>query len=360
MKINKKILIPVFATAMGLSVMGGIGGAVAWYQYNSKVSTSFIGTSVADTGVLQIGYKEAGSNDITWGRDFTKMSGNKLYPVTFGELKTVSNKANCLPDKAYMYPEAGAGEGYVSHKPADPDFPHWSEAEEGKHYYQFELYFKATQTDSTKESGSRLVARPVYITKSILKCLDANGDELDADNALNALRIHMEVEGSDNKLLSNVARTNLELSGELDLDDNGSVDTYHSTLLNNKLADYGERQYGPDAGETIEDGEAICYGIYGEKQSTEKLESYLASRDTDGSIKASDAEKALFTTKDDANATPIKVKFTVWLEGWDALKVSANDTSKIWNPHLSAGCEMQFGLQFDTGIFRGSDLTPQA
>lgn len=357
MKINKKVLIPVFATAMGLSVIGGVGGAVAWYQYNSKVTTSFIGTSVADTGVLQIGYIKEGESDITWGRDFQAMQDHKLFPVTFGELQTVSNKANCLPDKAYMYPEAGSGEGYVNHQPSNPDFPHWTEAEEGTHYYQFELYFKATQTDSTKESGSRLVARPVYITNTILNCLDKNGDDVDADKALDALRIHMEIEGSGNKLLSNTARTDLELSGAMDLDDNGEDDTYHSTLWNHKLADYGERQYGTDAGEPILDGQEICYGIYGQTQTTEALNGYKASRDTDGSIKAADASKALFTTKDDANATPIKVKFTVWLEGWEALKVSDNQTSKVWNPNLSAGCEMQFGLQFDTGIFRGNDLS---
>ena len=55
MKINKKILIPVFATAMGLSAIGGISGAVAWYQYNTKVTGSWMGVSTADGGVLQTG-----------------------------------------------------------------------------------------------------------------------------------------------------------------------------------------------------------------------------------------------------------------------------------------------------------------
>ena len=88
MKFNKKVLIPVCATAMGLSAIGGIAGAVAWYQYNSKVSASFVGASVADTGVLQIGHKENANSDISWGRDFyAGDDAAKLVPVTFGALE---------------------------------------------------------------------------------------------------------------------------------------------------------------------------------------------------------------------------------------------------------------------------------
>ena len=355
MKINKKILIPVFASAMGLSVIGGVGGAVAWYQYNSKVTTSFIGTSVADTGVLQI--SEDGQN---WKRDFTMMDGKKLYPVTFGELETVSNKQNCLPSKAYMYPEAGAGEGYVNHKPADPNFPHWTEATEGTHYYQFSLYFKAFQTDETKDSGSRLVARPVYITDIIFNSLDSNGDPLLAKFAQDALRIHVDVEGGTNKLFSNSARTDMALSGNLDLDGNGQDDAYHSTLWNSKLADYGLHPTGVDAGEPYLEDEKILYGNEGDEQTTEALSAYKAERDESngGAIKAADASKALFTTVDDENEDPVKVTFTIWLEGWEALADGSNGTSTIWNPKYNAGCEIQLGLRFDTGAFRGSDLTP--
>ena len=52
----------------------------------------------------------------------------------------------------------------------------------------------------------------------------------------------------------------------------------------------------------------------------------------------------------------VKVTVTVWLEGWEALKINATDSSNVWNPKFSAGTDVQLGLQFDTGIFRGADL----
>ena len=66
---NKKIIIPLFSTIAGLSLIGGTSGAVAWYQYNTRVTTSFVGTSVADSGILQIGYKANSTSPISWGRD---------------------------------------------------------------------------------------------------------------------------------------------------------------------------------------------------------------------------------------------------------------------------------------------------
>ena len=108
MKMNKKIIIPLFSTIAGLSLIGGTSGAVAWYQYNTRVTTSFVGTSVADSGVLQIGYKAEGSSSIAWGRDNYETGStndNKLEPVTFGALGT----GNALPSTAYANPEAGKG-----------------------------------------------------------------------------------------------------------------------------------------------------------------------------------------------------------------------------------------------------------
>ena len=110
MKFNKKVFIPVLATAMGLSVIGGIAGAVAWYQYNSKVSTSFAGASVADTGVLQIGtyqpvFDQNGDpvyvdpsaqnpvqqTELVWGRDIVQPNIDRLVPVTFGDMVEVQD-----------------------------------------------------------------------------------------------------------------------------------------------------------------------------------------------------------------------------------------------------------------------------
>ena len=140
MKVNKKIIVPVLSTVMGLSLIGGVSGAVAWYQFNSRVTTSFIGSSVADSGILQIGQMDGST--IKWGRDVTETGStndNKLLPVTFG-VTTESTQA--LPDEAYGYPEAGK-----------PLMSQWTKATKGKEYVQYDIYLQAQQADSTKASG---------------------------------------------------------------------------------------------------------------------------------------------------------------------------------------------------------------
>ena len=325
MKLNKKVLIPVFATAMGLSVIGGITGAVAWYQYNSRVTTSFAGASVADTGVLQIGVME--TNGIKWGRDVYDLDqDNKLYPVTFGQLDEDVQPAN-----GKMYPEAGQY-GYTN----------WQAAQEGVHYFQFELYFRALQANPDEnDSGYTAVERNVYITDSILKCVKLDGTSDDDDKvAEEALRIHLQIEGQDDVMLSKTA-TELDLFGPLDLDRNNEPDTYHDTLFNTLPAG-------------VSDGDPIEYGVNGEKQETAAIDNaLLASRDSDGHISGG---TPLFHTTDNENA-PVKVVMTVWLEGWSLLHQA---TRAEWNPYYTAGTRVQAGLQFDTGIFRGDDLTPIA
>ena len=40
------------------------------------------------------------------------------------------------------------------------------------------------------------------------------------------------------------------------------------------------------------------------------------------------------------------------------MKVDDSNYKLEWNPEYSAETAVQVGLQFDTGIFRGEDLTP--
>ena len=208
MKINKKILIPVFATAMGLSVIGGVGGAVAWYQYNSKVNASYVGMSVADSGVLQIRQGENGN----WTRAVSVGDANtKIRPVTFGDTSEGIGTKD-----AWMYPEAGAGNGYYEGTERKAG---WVKATKNVEYAQFDLYFSALQTDpnDTANDGYTYVERDVYISRFLINCLDENGDEDDSKLANNAMRIQIDVEGEDPIILAN-DEYQTDLFGDLDLD----------------------------------------------------------------------------------------------------------------------------------------------
>ena len=335
MKTSKKIIIPFFSTVVGLSMAAGVGGAFAWYQYNSQATASFVGASVADTGVLQIGHYEienVGGVDtpvMKWGRDFYgKADLATMVPVTFGQLE---NDLSLPQDGAFAYPEAGCGAGYSK----------WAHAVPNKDYAQFDIYFRALVPDSSAADGFALAARNVFISDSVIEALT---DDKVADEAL---RVHLAVEGGSNYLFAKSTREGndaLELSGQLDLDHNNQLDTYHDTAF-------------VDLPQGVDDGDPMIYGVDGDKQETVALSSYEVAR-TNGVMPKqgeTDYDKKILTT---SASQAVKVTVTIWLEGWEYLTVDDQDTrSQIWNPEYSADTDVQVGIQFDTGEFRGSDLT---
>ena len=362
MKTSKKIIIPFFSTVVGLSLAAGIGGAFAWYQYNSQTTASFIGSSVADTGVLQIGWKETVNNQevMRWGKDYVK-TGNaaKLLPVTFGQL----GANNALPEKAYTYPEAGCGTGYANR---------WVEATKGEQYSEMELYMRALVPDPAAPGdaengiaeGYKLAERNVFLSDFVCETVTENKD------IAGALRIHIAPEGQNARLLSRdahnynpsadpVVDNRLNLFGPLDLDQDGATDKAVKTAFKD-LADYGtwDDDDDPSTPEVARyaEGDEIIYGNPGDKQETEALSAIQQARDADGKMPVStDANfsKKILTT---STSGAVKVTVTIWLEGWEYLKKSATANSQEWNPKYTADAEVKVGLQFDSGIFRGEDL----
>lgn len=349
MKINKKVLIPLFATAMGLSVVGGVGGAVAWYQYNSRVTASYVGTSVVDTGVLQIATTSdngQGGLAYNWGRDYYKYDENtKLTPVTFGGIES-----DALPGTAYTNPspEAGYQAGYAG----------WEVAENGKQYTQFSLYFRSIVADAssagdvntTLKEGYKMVSRKVYLSdQSIFECVQGNNQVKVADEAL---RVHVAVQNENDEVVSSkiIAKTEhpvsdkLKLWGPLDLDGNGSADTYHDDLFHHDAV----------VAAGVNDGDEMVYGVKNDAQTTVAFDDLVAARDGE-KIAAADADKFVFETSESA---PVKVTFTIWLEGWELFANTSEATYAVnmWNPKYTAETEVKVGLMFDTGSFKGTDL----
>jgi hypothetical protein len=329
MKMNKKLVVPFLASVCGLSIAGGLGGAFAWYQFNSQVRTSFIGTSVAEAGILQIGYLND-QNQMVWGRDRI-MPDVKMVPVTFGALGTDGS----LGQTAYGYPEAGKqlGNGYSTG---------WSAVENGKGFYQYDIYLRALKSDAASEGdptqgiapGYKLAAQDVYMSKLTLEdASHANPD--DGAYIANALRVHLNVNETGGKkvLISKQAITAanpLNLYGALDLDGDGQSDKYD--------VDNWESNYGT----------TCTYGINGQTQITKGISDIIQERDSDGMMPSTATEKLICTTKTGAEMTKITV--TVWLEGWSLLKVNETSVgSNIWNPHLNSGMKVHVGMVFDAG-----------
>lgn len=337
MKISKKVLIPVFASAMGLSVIGGIGGAIAWYQYNSLVSTSYIGATVGDTGVLQISGDSTGN---AWSRHYDYDNGtsepDKLFPITRDEEN----------DRFVMDPEAGAAPGYNVNADESDRTPSWHVAANGTHYHSFDIYLNAYQINNENTSASdqyEYVEREVYLSNSFIKILDANGDEMTNPDIKNAVRIELQgytgTSEAGHFVLApgSAASVSVSTSGALDLDGDGEPDTY---------GPFDPIPTGSDVGDPITygvDGTAVAKGI----------ESIYADRDaTTGSI-ATNAQKMICKTTG-SNTSFSKITVTVYLEGWAIL---GSATRADWNPFKTANVQVQLGLQFDTGAFRDADLS---
>ena len=331
MKFNKKLIVPFLSTIAGLSIAGGLGGAFAWYQYNTQVTTSFVGTSVAESSILQIGHYETENNQqvMKWGKDFYPYaSGAKqdLIPVTFGQLVTKSSKTNCLDQEyAFGYPEAG-----VSGAVSNPGYDHWAHIDPNDGFVRFDVYLRALKADGTQQ------ALKVYLSDMIIEAPTETGGK----DITKAVRVHFDVEDGANRLISKTATT-LDLYGPLDLDGVGGNDQTGGYV------DINGVYVAP---------EDITYGRNLETQTTVGISDVVATRGTDGKYASSEDGKVICQTKTSGYA---KITVTAWLEGWALLLNGETDSqsgdpvsSAVWNPSLSAGIDIRFGMTFDTGVIR--------
>ena len=335
MKLNKKIAVPILSTAMGLSLIGGVGGAVAWYQYNSRVTASFVGSSVADSTVLQIGQKvDVGTQTehIEWGRNVNFGVDNKLTPVTFGSLVNTSTVTDGLKNQAYGYPEAGAS----SYEKG------WTKVAANAGYVQFKVYLQAYDITSSEETGKKLAEKAVFLSDLQINRVIPNNDPRNPSSITkditDAVRVHIAVKDGDNFMISKtkIEGEELPLFGNMDLDGVNGLDTVYESK-------YIWEQTGGNS--------LVTYGTDGDYQVTKGIDDVVVHRDTNTGYMPQPGEtnynKKLLITS--ANA-PTEVTVTVWLEGWALLgDASATQSAAVWNAYQTADFGIQVGMQFDCG-----------
>ena len=263
MKINKKVLIPLFATAMGLSAIGGIAGSVAWYQYNTKVTGSWVGVSTADGGVLQI--KDGSGN---WTKDAAYGDGTEeLHPITFGAMTATS----ALPANAYRHPQAG---------PEHEAMSTWDAATVNVDYVQFSVELRALKLDPA-DGTYKAAPAEVNLDEMLISSVTTN-----KTNVGDAVRVHIS-DGTNHHLYS-INGGNTLTHGQLDLDNDTQPDVVGGYAA---FDDYDIRP--------------LDYGDGGTQVST-------AIDDIDGS--------KLFDIPASGTLT---LTVTIWLEGWQQLRGSA-------------------------------------
>ena len=93
----KKIVVPALAICVGAAIAGSVSGTVAWYQYSTRASTAYLGTSAGTAGNLKLRIKGTNTaSDEAWVNSLTKEDiaaylaanhlGEKIIPITAGDL----------------------------------------------------------------------------------------------------------------------------------------------------------------------------------------------------------------------------------------------------------------------------------
>ena len=82
MKFNKKIIVASLSTVLGLGIVGSITGTVAWYSYNTRVSSSIVGVSQVKSGTLQFSLWEKKVKGYT-GRGGARKKEDGLNPSPY-------------------------------------------------------------------------------------------------------------------------------------------------------------------------------------------------------------------------------------------------------------------------------------
>lgn len=317
MKFNKKLIVASLSTALGLGIVGSITGTVAWYSYNTRVTTSIIGVSTGNSGSVMFSLDGTNwtnrifTNDILESVGVTSAESFDFEQVTFGQLDANKNFKNSPTETGYLQPEQGMG-GYEN----------WQKAKRNADYLQFHLYVKAEQDTG---AGFTRVAKPIFLT-------DITLEDVGTTEVVDAFRIHIHDYNTPatNYLISKEAVTDLHLySDELDLNDDGNIDKYG-----------GEYEWvgNPD--------EPCMYGIENEVQSTYGVDEVVAGTNQGNIVDTSSTNPKLFKATTTTAGENLHFVITMWLEGWHELETN----TPIWDILSTRGASFHVGLTFDAGL----------
>ncbi len=397
----KKVIIPTLAIAIGAAIVGSVSGTVAWYQYSTRVSTAYLGTTAGTAGNLKLRIK--GTND--WVNSLTKedmadyLANNNLaqdiIPITAGNIgadaalnKIGGNGADKDLPKFYKNPVRGFEErvSYTSES--------WAKADNSM-YVQIPLEIAFIEYDGVKkgEEDKEYLEKDVYLSDLLIQG-DWQNDE-DPDNLKkdlsSAIRVHISsyrddddseghAESAFNRLISQQGGSILT-EGYLDLDGDTFEDTFidgddgsHygfgnsvSIAAKTKKVIYGEGiQTAYKAGKDVVEnskyknlaGEDVNENIYPAVVKSVNNSMVLDENDFEYQ-KAGAAEKTSKSigrtigydkTKDNWEQEYLNVTLTIWLEGWQTLpaptQVDPNAVSSIWNAADYIGSMFDVGIQF--------------
>ena len=316
MKMPRKLIISALVCLTGATLATSVTSTVAWFQYATKVTAAYTGTTAHCSKLLQVSVDQGAH----WKSDLldADLPDASFVPVTTG----AQTKNTAL--STYVVSEQTKTRFYTAPNYRQGLYSNWLIAKDNN-YSQFTLWVKATDVDENYGTGSetRLV-NDVYLTDLTIQ----NAGTIDLAKAI---RVHFDAESPDGThkyFLFAKEATTTSVGGYLDIDNNG--------------------EYDP-AGYEWESG--FC--MYGGEGLTQT--SYTA---TDSSVVATDTKGVLsngtsFGSTSANSDEYLKITVTIWLEGWALLskgaagnKDSAASSTAVWDSATYASKNFNVGMTF--------------
>lgn len=348
MKLKKsRILTTAFLSVSALALLGSVTGTVAWYQYSTRVSAAYVGTTVKSTENLQISV----DNGTTWGSEITPTDikngsgaefGSALSPVTTGaqakDEALVSNTGNDLteygPTKLYGNPtKASMSQTYVP-------YTQWSLA--GKDaYMQFVLQFRLSDVDGNDYTRFD-DDKALYMTDLTIQDADTSLDLSDAVR----VQFHTEYGSNTGNFLfaKDGAGSSLDTYGALDLDGDGEDDKAGYVFSSS------------DTRETV---------VYGATDADDKPVQTFYTQTNNPEFFADATKAKLNPTYTDGSETKacsplgyipgktssaddgiLKMTVTIWIEGWEILTDPAVNDNQVWDGSTYLNQTFNVGMSF--------------
>lgn len=403
----KKIVIPTLAIAIGAAIAGSVSGTVAWYQYSTRVSTAYLGTSAGTAGNLKLRIK--GSNN--WVNSLTKDDiaaylannslGQNIIPITAGNMDADAaiNQYNAAADPtndpADMKPLFFKNPIRSFEERVEYTSSSWLKADESM-YVQIPMEVAFIEYDGIKknEEDKEYLEKEVYLSDLLIQeDWQNNSDPENLKKDLSsAIRVHISSRQLDenDEVIANTDSFDRLVSknggsilteGYLDLDGDSNDDTYingdhgaqygfgnsASIAANTKKVIYGEGlQVAYSADKDVKNG---SYRLLDADQDTaEKVyPAVVKSVNNSMVLDENDFEytkegasektskcigKTIGYSKEDANWEKeyLNVTLTIWLEGWQTLPAptiaNPDAVSSIWNAADYIGSMFDVGVQF--------------
>lgn len=280
----------IIASLLLLSLATGAGslaGTLAWYQYSTIASASYIATTAKASELLQIKAGDGEWKSVLETKDIKAAqgeTGTNIVPVTAG---------NQAKDEALNTLKA-------TPRYQVPDPANWGDAPASS-YLQFTLSFRV----QNGEGGALQKDAPLYFSDIAFK---------DEAGLSDSLRIHVANETESKNFLIARSDATIDTHGNLDLNGDGASDT--------------AKKYEWESA-----SEPLDYGLNGTE--TAYLPSEMVASDNSGSLSGGELLGTI------PSGGTLSLTFTIFVEGWEKLSDSA-----IWDSASLGGAGFGVGFSF--------------